>query len=866
MSIQTALQSWKKKIGEYYVNTLYPRRRFPFFWILDRLLSRVNIDDGSLEQIRNLGNEGIVVYTLKNKSQLNCLILRNLAGRTGIDQPEYCHGICMVLWQPFTNAFRALLSRIFHNPYKEGYLKKVTEEKKSSVIYLRGSDSIGSTFNKDPLAFLIDAAIQTEVPVYLVPILVTYGRQREKKDKGIGDILFGQSENPGAVKRILTFLRHSKQAFILAADPVDLRDYVEQHSKNSVDIMAYMLRRDLIERINAEKRTVVGPVLKSREEVIGMVLRDPALVAFMEDMAASGKKSYPDLVKEGRKDLLEIAANYSEIYIGLFDRALSWLWNSIFDGVVIDREGLARIREVARKMPFVVVPCHRSHIDYLLLSHVLYRNNIQQPFIAAGNNLLFWPMGHIFRKSGAFFLRRSFRGDPLYGQVFSTYIKVLLQEGFPLEFFIEGGRSRTGKMVMPKFGLLSMIIQAYREGACNDLAFVPVYIGYDRVVEETSYLKELGGGEKEPEKTSTLIKSRKVLKKRYGRIYMNVGEPIQMKAYLASQKVPIDDMSVEERQRLYRRMSYEIAHEINKHSVITPYSLVAAGLLCHFRRGVTNDELMNYIFEFIDYLDYRKVKFAATMDQRDKALAEALSQLEASGLIEKMGPDDEEDEEFEEVIYAIDEDKRLNLEYYKSNILHFFLPISFVATAILASENDEVSLYRIVDDFRFLKRLFRHEFIFDESVTDVEEVAQILDYFRNRGMIAGFEDGAGTWIEVKGKGRRDLVGFAGLVNNYIESYWITVRGCTYIREKARPEKDIVKKIQKLGTKMYKKGEISKPEALSRDTYRNALRFLTDAGIIEMSEPSGEKQPRLLSLDVDRSNFETLRRRLFTFMR
>ena len=135
-------------------------------------------------------------------------------------------------------------------------------------------------------------------------------------------------------------------------------------------------------------------------------------------------------------------------------------------------------------------------------------------------------MGYIFRKSGAFFLRRSFKGNELYAEVFARYVKVLLKEGLPLEFFIEGGRSRTGKMVMPKYGLLSMILQAYQEKACDDLAVIPVYIGYDRVIEEKAYLKELGGAPKEKEKTTDMIRSGKLLRKRYGRVYMNVGEPI----------------------------------------------------------------------------------------------------------------------------------------------------------------------------------------------------------------------------------------------------------------------------------------------------------------------------------------------------
>jgi len=865
MSIRTAMQSWGNKIGEFYVNSLYEQKRLPFFWIIEKLLSRVSIDDGSLKVLEELSAKGVVIYALKNKSQLNCLIIRNLAATKGVVRPAYCHGINMLLWQPFARAFRALLARFFHNPFKKEYLKRTTIEQSSSIIYLRGSEFVSSIHKKDPLLQLIDAAREMEVPLYLVPILVAYSKHREKKNKTIGDLLFGQSENPGMLKRLLTFLRHSKNAFVLSSDPIHLQEFVEDHQNNSSATMAYLLRRRLIDRIDGEKRAVVGPVMKSREEIISMALRDPDLVVFMEETASSGKKSYQEIINEAQKDLFEIAANYNETYINLFDRALTWLWNNIYDGVVIDKEGLARLRKVSREMPFVVVPCHRSHIDYLLLSYVFYHNNIQQPFIAAGNNLLFWPMGNIFRNSGAFFLRRSFRNDHLYAQVFSAYIKVILKEGFPIEFFIEGGRSRTGKMVMPKYGLLSIIIQAFREGACKDLAIVPVYIGYDRVIEERSYLKELGGGEKEPEKASSLLKSRKVLKKRYGSVYLNIGEPIQMDSYLSSQDIPIEDMTVPERQSLYRKVGYEIAHKINDISVVTPYSLIAAGILCHFKRGIANDDLMNFVGEFMHYLTHRGIRFSSTLAQSDKSLYDALNQFEASGLISKMGPEEDEEEEFLEVIYSVDEEKRLNLEYYKNNILHFFLPISFVATSILSSDNDEVSIYKIIDDYGFFKRLFRHEFIFDDDIDDASEVNDVLAYMRERDLISGHDNGERAWIEVRGKGRRNLRPFVGLINNYIESYWITIRGCAYIKSKARSEKDLVKRVHKLGIKMYKKGEISKTEALSQSNYKNALRFLGDVNIIEKSRQKDEKSRPLFTLTAHKVTFETLRRKLFNFM-
>ncbi len=877
MFVTSKVESLAAKIGEYYSGSFFEQEKYSILGLFGRILSRVKIDEEYVELVRELPKRGVVIYALKNKSQLNSLIISNICKRHDLVRPDYCHGIGMILWQPFLMALRTIPSRLFHNPYKREYLKRITKDRKSSIIYLRGSEFIGSKYSKDPLVELIKAQRELDVPVFVVPEMIAYSRKREMKKESWLNILFGETENPGRVRRLITFFRFSKRAFVVSSEVVNLAEFIADHRDKSLDSMSYLLRRELIERINGEKRSIVGPILKSREEIIGMVVRDDGLVEDMKNVALSEKKDYKEVVKEAKKYLYEIASNYAEIYIVIMERFLTWLWNNIYDGIVIDREGLARIREVSKKMPIVVVPCHRSHIDYLILSYVFYHNKIQMPFVAAGTNMLFWPFGHIFRKIGAFFLRRSFRGNYLYGQVFAKYMKVLLQEGLTVEFFIEGGRSRTGKMVMPKYGLLSIVIQAFRESYYDDLAIIPVFIGYDRVIEEKSYLKELEGGKKVREKASSLIKSRNILKKRYGSVYLNIGEPIMLKAYLDSQDKYINDMTIDERRSLYRKMGYDIADRINKISVVTPFSLVAVGLLSHYKRGISHNDLMHLMDEFYDYLDHRKVKFSYSLANRGKALNNALDFFESSGLISKMGVEEDEEDEFEEVVYSIEEEgKRLTLEYYKNNIMHFLVSLSFVATSILSNDSDEISLSGIIEDYRFFKRLFRHEFIFADNIDDVEEVNEVLTYIHDKGMIVGHENDGRAWIEIKGKGRINLMPFASLISNYIESYWITIRGCSYLKNRERREKDLIRKIHKLGIKMYKKGEVSKAEALSQSNYRNALDFLTDAEVVTMSykNDEGEKKKKkkakegaekILALTANRGRIESLRRQLFRFM-
>lgn len=856
-----------RRAGEYYSGLLYEERKSPLFRLLGRALSKAKVDEEDLDKLKDLSGKGVVVHALKNQSQLNCLILRNVLTRGDVERPVYCHGINMLLWQPFRDALRAIISQLFHNPFKNEYLKRITKEGKISVVYLRGSEFIADRSAKDPLGQLIDAQREMDRPVFLVPQLVSYGRRREKKDKSLADLLFGQVENPGTLRRMITFFRYSHKAFVVSCEPVNLSEFLEINGDKSREAIGYLLRRELIDRIDNEKRAIVGPVLKSREEIVGIALRDPGLIRFMEEMAATGKEGYGTIVDRAKGYLLEIAAGYNDTYVGFMDRILTWLWNNIYDGVIIEKEGLARMREVSKKMPFVVIPCHRSHMDYLLIHYVFYYNNIQLPFVAAGVNMSFWPVGYFARNLGAFFIRRTIGGNALYGEALAKYVKTLLAEGFPIEFFIEGGRSRTGKMVMPKYGLFSMIMQAYRESHFEDLAIIPVFIGYDRIVEEKSYLKELEGGSKEKEKVSSLLRSVNILKRRYGSVYMNVGEPMPLKSYLASQETPIEQMTQSERRILYRRMGYEVVNEINKVSVVTPFSLVAAGLLSYYRRGISHDDLMEILNEFYEYLDYRGVRFSSTFANREKALADALGMFESSGLISKMGPEEEDEEdELAETIYSVDENKRLNIEYYKNNILHSFVSLAFVSLSLLSGTRTKISLSAVMEDYDFFKSLFMNEFIYDNKVDDREEVQRVISYVRERGLIVLRESAEGSAsIEVTGKGRASLPSFVGLIQNYLESYWVASRGCVYLKNKGRQEKDLVKKIYKLGVKMYKKGEISKTEAISQSNYKNALKFLMDYGAISMSGEKNGEGVQTFSLG-DKGRLESLRRRLFRFMR
>ena len=285
----------------------------------------------------------------------------------------------------------------------------------------------------------------------------------------------------------------------------------------------------------------------------------------------------------------------------------------MFEGTVADKHGLQRVKTLSQKGPLILIPCHKSHIDYLVLSYVLFRNNMPSPHIAAGKNLSFWPLGPFARAGGAFFLRRTFKGAVLYSKVFAEYLHKLLEEGFNIELFIEGGRSRSGKLLMPKLGFVSMLLNAYKNKACEDMIFAPVFIGYDQVLEENAFVQEMEGAKKKPENFSQLIRAGHFLKRRYGKIYINFPEPISLRELLKKYDLPLDQMSQRDQNALCRDLGWRVINAIDRVSAVTPYALVAAAALNCPTRRFSAKEIFQIVGTYLNLLRTQEVKLTDTL-------------------------------------------------------------------------------------------------------------------------------------------------------------------------------------------------------------------------------------------------------------
>src|SRR5690606_35574081 len=258
------------------------------------------------------------------------------------------------------------------------------------------------------------------------------------------------------------------------------------------------------------------------------------------------------------------------------EAALDRMFNRIYAGIEYDKQDIQRLREACRNGTLVLLPSHKSHVDYLVLSYIFNQENLPLPFIAAGDNLDFFPMGGVFRRAGAFFIRRSFKGDRLYSAVVDAYIRRLMRDGHTLELFLEGGRSRTGKLLAPKFGLLSMVVDAALAVPQQTTSFAPVSIGYERVIEAASYERELTGQDKQKEDAAGLLKSTGLPRHRYVRRTIQGGNVASLADLRRELGVPVSGaLAPAKRRALVNRLDKRMMDEINRVTPVTPGALTA---------------------------------------------------------------------------------------------------------------------------------------------------------------------------------------------------------------------------------------------------------------------------------------------------
>ncbi len=453
------------------------------------------------------------------------------------------------------------------------------------------------------LSRLIETAADTrDFDAQVVPVSIFWGRDPGSETSWFR-LLFADSVQAGRIRKLFIMLANGRSILANFGLPLSFRDYMDRAP--SAALGQRKLTRVLHFHFLRARTAALGPTLLRRGVVVDGLLASPGVQAAIEAETAGGQTSHAQALQRARRYGEEIAADYSTAAINLLERFMGGV---VFKRVFreIDVRGLDRVREWAQGHEIIYMPSHRSHADYLLVSYALYHGGLVPPHIAAGINLNFWPVGGLLRRCGAFYMRRTFAGNRLYTAVFRAYVDALIQRGYSIEFFPEGGRSRTGRLLPPKTGLLSMVVEASLRQRSRKVALVPVYIGYDKCWEVASYSKELRGAQKTKESADGLLKAGKILAKSYGKAYINFAEPIPLQDYADAHLPGWRDSLVADREdkpegfkRFVSDLAFESSRRTNAAAVANPNGLAAVALLASPQRAVSRDEYIEQIGHLI---------------------------------------------------------------------------------------------------------------------------------------------------------------------------------------------------------------------------------------------------------------------------
>lgn len=517
-----------------------------------------------------------------------------------------------------------------------------------------------------------------QLDVQLVPVSIFVGRAPDKAS-GWFSVLF--SENwaiVGRFRRLLAVLLNGRSTIVRFAPPVSLRSTVDEAVRDGLDPERTVrkLSRVLRTHFHRIREAIIGPDLSTRRLLVDQVLASEPVRQAIAEQAKRDKSKPEDAWKKAHAYAWEIAADYSNPVVRSASFLLSHVWNKIYDGVLVHH--LDKFKEAAPGHEVVYVPSHRSHMDYLLLSYLLYERGIVPPHIAAGVNLNLPVVGTLLRKGGAFYIRRSFRGNPLYSAVFTEYVSQLVAGGYSIEYFIEGGRSRTGRLLQPKGGMISMTVRAFVRQPKKPVLFQPVYIGYEKLLEGKSYLHELSGRPKEEESIWGLLWSLpKILRQNFGQVVVNFGEPIALSETLAEHAPEWDGAPVGEDEKpawlstTVDALSNQIQVNINRAADVNPINLLALALLSTPKHAmseadlVAQIELCKTVLAELPYSD----RVTVTPHSPDRIIAHG---EEINALVRVKHP-------LGDVLKVYDDDTAVLMSYYRNNVLHLFTASAWIA-------------------------------------------------------------------------------------------------------------------------------------------------------------------------------------------
>ncbi|MDH3646269.1 MAG: glycerol-3-phosphate 1-O-acyltransferase PlsB [Gammaproteobacteria bacterium] len=701
-----------------------------------------------------------------------------------------------------------------------------------SVVFLRRLRGWlrrrGEPVQSPRLVRMIDAVhANPAMDMNVVPVSVFWGRSPDKERAPL-KLLFSETWAPaGRIRKMLIVLVHGRQTLVQFSEPVSLRKFVDEAHADGLNDERMLRKLSRVLRVHMRRLRVatIGPDLSHRRTLRGQILRSPSVREAIDRHATRQGISPEAAAHKAGNFVDEIAADYSHAFIRFMERLLSWLWNRVYDGIEINH--VDAVRTIAEECEIVYVPCHRSHFDYLLLSYVLYHAGLVPPHVATGINLNIPIVGPLLRRGGAFFLRRSFGGNKLYTAVFQKYLALNLARGVPIEYFIEGTRSRTGRLLSPKSGMLAMTIRGHVRQPSRPVAFVPVYFGYEKLLEGRSYIGELSGDPKKKESFFGFLRSLGAIRRKLGKVYVNFGLPIPLDELLDQHNDAWrGELQTTEKPAWLTAAVDDAANRIMRHinmaAAVPPVSLLALPLLSAPRQAMLEDVLRVQLDLLLSIL-------------RDAPYADRVTFPEMTGrsIIDyglEMNLIKRRPHPLGDVLSAQGNDA-IMLTYNRNNIMHLFSLPSMIACCFL--NNRRMRVGKIVELGKMVYPYVQAELFLHWEQEDLETVLrQILSALVDHGLLEWESDGEvckRPAVDTPGALQLSLLAHGALQR--LERYYMTIALLLKHGPGHVNQSNLENLCQLMAQRMSMLYQFDAPESFAKPLFRDFIDSLRNAGVV-----------------------------------
>lgn len=668
------------------------------------------------------------------------------------------------------------------------------------------------------LSRLVAAVLQhPELQVRLVPVSILWGRAPEKEDSLFKLLTADNWEDPSITKQLFNIGVMGRDTFVQFHPPQDLRTLINDSLKgdgegfsvfdsvasetntvqntaqadtandaNKVNDIAPSfamvasadgnreLVRSLQQQLNIyldkQRASMLGPDLSDRRNLVDKLVYSPAIKNAIEAEAEASGISVREARALAKGYANEMVNDYSHSIVRGFYKFLTWLWTQLYDGVEVHH--FERVRELAADYELIYVPCHRSHVDYLLLSYVIYKRGLSIPYVAAGDNLDVPVLGPLLRGAVAFYIRRSFRGNALYTAVLREYMHTLITRNTPIEYFIEGGRSRSGRLLPPKMGMLAMTVHSQLRRTNKPVVFIPTYIGYERIMEGGTYVGELKGKPKESESLIGLLKVGRKIERIFGNVHLSFGTPLHLSDFMQKFDVPANSLPADrtdtplddKTSAMVDNIGVKVMQHINKAAVITPVSLLSLVLLSAPKAALDEDICREQIALYqglAQHLPYSDDTIITDMTPQ-----QIINYGIKLKLIERIP------HILGDIIQVAGKQAAL-LSYFRNNILHVFILLSFLSA--LVARNGRIERSRLNSIAEQLYPFLQSELFLYYSAHGLQETLnKKVDSLLASGLIVELSDGMLSVPETNSKCYQQLQVLATPVEQSLERYFMTL--------------------------------------------------------------------------------------------